>query len=391
MSSDRSGNRRTVRLGEILKLRREHAQGNEQLLSVTRTRGVISQEDVGRRDSSSNDKTTYWKVHPEDIVYNTMRMWQGVSGRSDLHGIVSPAYTVCRVTDDADPRFVASLLKHSALVQDFYRYSQGLVSDTWNLRYSSFSEVKAEIPELAEQQRIAEILNAVDMQISATQEVIAKQKQVNAGLLSRLFSSFDTPSRPLSEFLATRPRNGFSPNETEHWTGVVSLGLGCLTMEGFVPRQLKNAPSKDVRYASAWLSHGDLLISRSNTFDLVGLVGRYQDIGTPCIYPDLMMKLTPNKLVRPEFLELALRHGYAREQIKRISQGTSGSMVKISAASLIKVTLKIPDLADQDRVLRAFTAQNAQVNALEREIAKLRLVKQGLMDDLLTGRVRVPV
>jgi type I restriction enzyme S subunit len=132
-------------------------------------------------------------------------------------------------------------------------------------------------------------------------------------------------------------------------------------------------------------------MSRSNTFDLVGLVGRYSDVGVPCVYPDLMMKLVTNKLVRSEFLELVLRNVDTRQQIKRMSQGTSGSMVKISAGGIVKLLVRIPNLPEQDRLLSIFTAETANIQALEREKAKLRLLKQGLMDDLLTGRVRVPV
>jgi type I restriction enzyme, S subunit len=244
-------------------------------------------------------------------------------------------------------------------------------------------------PSLVEQQRIAETLDAADKEISATKEISVKFKNITSAILNDLLFRIDAPARPLNEFLTARPRNGFSPNESESWTGVLALGLGCLTTEGFVPRQLKNVPAKDARYATARLYDGDLLISRSNTYELVGLVGRYRDVGVPCVYPDLMMKLTPNGLVRPEFLELLLRNEAARSQIKRMSQGTSGSMVKITGASLVDVRVRIPDLAEQDRVLTTFAAQTTQLGALEREIAKLRMIKQGLMEDLLTGRVRV--
>ncbi len=66
------------------------------------------------------------------------------------------------------------------------------------------------------------------------------------------------------------------------------LGLGCLTLSGFQPIQLKNAPKNDANLQRAWLKDGDLLISRSNTRDLVALVGIYREIGIPCIYSDLM-------------------------------------------------------------------------------------------------------
>lgn len=245
------------------------------------------------------------------------------------------------------------------------------------------------LPPVDGQRRIADILDSIDTSFGFSAALIAKLKLRNTGLERDLLDRIDTQARPLGSFLSTRPRNGFSPNEVDSWTGTVALGLGCLTSDGFTPKQLKNVPAGDFRYASAWLSNGDLLISRSNTFELVGLVGTYRDVGTPCVYPDLMMKLIPNKLVRPDFLELVLRNAEVREQIKRMSQGTSGSMVKISASSIMHLQIRVPELPEQDRLLSVCAAEKSLLEAQEREIVKLRLLKKGLMDDLLTGRVRV--
>jgi hypothetical protein len=51
----------------------------------------------------------------------------------------------------------------------------------------------------------------------------------------------------LQRFLDGPPKNGHSPTAVAEWTGRVMLGLGCLSDEGFVPVQLKNAPRHDAR------------------------------------------------------------------------------------------------------------------------------------------------
>ena len=181
----------------------------------------------------------------------------------------------------------------------------------------------------------------------------------------------DVRLRPLASFLARPPHNGFSPNEVEDWTGVLALGLGCLTVDGFRPRQLKNIPAQDSRYTGAWLSDGDLLMSRSNTLDMVGLVGRYRDIQTPCIYPDLMMRLAPNSLVLPRFLELTLQSSAVRTQIKSFAQGTSASMVKISAATVMRLHVRIPDLPEQKRVVEILDSADGAIDSTARVAEKL--------------------
>lgn len=152
---------------------------------LQRTRGIIPQELAGRRDISSQDKSLYRKVYPGDIVYNTMRMWQGVSGVSNLSGIVSPAYTICAPREGTDPWLLASILKHPRYVTVFRSYSQGMVSDTWNLRFSSFARIPVILPiALTEQRRIAEILDALASQVLTLQRSVEKRKRIRAGLLA---------------------------------------------------------------------------------------------------------------------------------------------------------------------------------------------------------------
>src|SRR5699024_3301955 len=77
----------------LLKERNERS-GDGQMLSVTINDGIVKFNELDRKDNSSKDKSNYKIVRKNDIAYNSMRMWQGASGKSDYDGIVSPAYTV---------------------------------------------------------------------------------------------------------------------------------------------------------------------------------------------------------------------------------------------------------------------------------------------------------
>lgn len=161
-----SGEWKQYRLGKLFKERVENARGELPLLSITRDEGVIPRGDVGRKDTSNEDKSKYLRICSGDIGYNTMRMWQGVSALSAYEGIISPAYTVLIPQPQMDGRFSAYLFKFKPVVFLFYRYSQGLVSDTWNLKYPHFAEIKVFIPERKEQEAIAEVLAAADAEIA---------------------------------------------------------------------------------------------------------------------------------------------------------------------------------------------------------------------------------
>ncbi|MFI7875343.1 hypothetical protein [Streptomyces salinarius] len=198
------------------------------------------------------------------------------------------------------------------------------------------------------------------------------------------------PLVPVGEILRSDPSNGFSPKEVAEWTGLLSLGLGCLTKSGFLPRQLKRVP--DSSYARRFLlSDGDLLLSRANTRELVGLVGIYRDVGNPCIYPDLMMRLIPNDIVcLPSYLELVLGSATVRRELQAGARGTSESMVKISASLVQSLRVPLPSIAEQRKIVNAHAVVEQRIAALDQVRAKLRVIQRGVVEGLLGGRDYLP-
>lgn len=273
------------------------------------------------------------------------------------------------------------------------------------------------VPPVAEQRVMTEIFASLETAIHETEAIIAKLKAVKQGLLHDLLTrgiDANGELRPpqdeaphlykhsplgwipkawnfgaLHNWLDGKPKNGYSPNKSGRWTGVQMLGLGCLTSEGFRPTQLKAAPHGDERLVSALLSDGDLLIGRANTRDLVGWAGVYRDVGTPCTYPDLMMRLRPSVETSAEFLEFVLRSPQQRSQIQAQAVGTSGSMVKISGKIVSNLAVAMPDKTEQDSVLRRLVSADARLNGEIEHLDLMQQVKEGLMDDLITARVRV--
>jgi type I restriction enzyme, S subunit len=177
-----------IRLGDVLSERNESGYTSLPLLSITADRGVVRREEVDRKDTSNQDKSRYKRILSGDIGYNTMRMWQGVSALSDLEGIVSPAYTIVTPQDGVEPSFIAHLFKSSFMVDRFYRYSQGLVDDTRNLKYNNFRQIKTQLPSFQEQRHVAAVLNACDKQLEQHRAKLAALKKQKQGLMQKLLT-----------------------------------------------------------------------------------------------------------------------------------------------------------------------------------------------------------
>jgi type I restriction enzyme S subunit len=145
-----------------------------ELISVTINSGVMRAADLGRHDTSSDDKSNYKRVEVDDIAYNSMRMWQGASGHSPYSGILSPAYTVITPKEGIHSPFFACLFKLPKMVHAFQINSQGLTSDTWNLKFLSLSPITARVPKHDEQVKISESFSEIDRLITLHQRELEK-------------------------------------------------------------------------------------------------------------------------------------------------------------------------------------------------------------------------
>lgn len=182
------GKWKQIRAKSLFSERQETKRGDLPLLSITNDEGVILRENTNRKDTSNEDKSKYLRICPGDIGYNTMRMWQGVSALSSLEGIVSPAYTVCIPGEKLCPLFVAYLFKMPFIIHRFYRYSQGLTSDTWNLKFNHFSAVKMPLPSIDEQEQIAEVLSSARRSINLLKLLADKYKTQKRGLMQKMLT-----------------------------------------------------------------------------------------------------------------------------------------------------------------------------------------------------------
>lgn len=175
------------RLGEIFTERSEKGFEDIELLSVTQDRGVIRRSEIEGVNNASDNRGGYKHVLPADIVYNSMRMWQGASGLSEYEGIVSPAYTVVYPKGEENMNFYKYIFKFPRVVYNFRRYSQGLTSDTWNLKYPQFSGIKLERPEINEQQKIGKFFVKLDNLLKKAEQQANTLLFFKRGLLRRMF------------------------------------------------------------------------------------------------------------------------------------------------------------------------------------------------------------
>lgn len=385
-----------VPLGDVLKLRTERSHSVKTLLSVTADRGVIPQSVSGRRDSSSADKSLYWDVHPGDVVYNTMRMWQGVSGLAKEGGIVSPAYTVCKPGEDAYNGFLRWLLKSPELVAKFLNRSQGLVSDTWNLKYSEFSKIEVILPSLAEQQRIAEILDEVDAQIRQSltrQEKLQVVAAAETAALVRSVSERESVEWTVLEEVAHISAGVTLGNDEAGDGGVVLPYLRVANVQdGYIDTsEVKSVSVRSSDVDRFSLVKGDVLLTEGGDLDKLGRGGVWDGRIDPCLHQNHVFKVRCRPVIyRPDFLASYLASPRGKNYFLSVAKQTT-NLASINSSQVKKTPVPLVPLVEQDRVVASVAEWKEQLVTASREIEKLRLLRSALLDDLLTGKVRVPI
>jgi len=377
---------KTRKLGKLFRQREETGRDDLRLLSLTDKEGIIPQEESNRKNNASVDRSKYLRVARGDIVYNTMRMWEGRSALATLEGIVSPAYTVCEPCEETNSLFFAHYFKTSQLVAQFARYSQGLVKDTLNLKFEAFARILAPTPSPAEQQKIAECLSTLDELIEAESRKLDALKDHKKGLMQQLFPR-EGETRPRLRFPEfqdapewenkkigdiCRSFSGGTPDTSrkEFYGGTIpfirSAELGKRSTElSLTELGLKNSAAKlvakgDVLVALYGANSGDIAIAQ-----LDGAINQailclrpYEDDG-PFIYHYLSHK--------KDWLVATYIQG---------GQGNlSGEIVK-------SIELRFPEPVEQHRIATCLSSLEDLIAAQSDKLEALRTHKRGLMQQL---------
>ena len=175
------------KLGELFTESNERSS-SEEILSVSVANGIYPASESGRDTNPGASIANYKVVRVGDIVYNSMRMWQGAVDSSKYNGIVSPAYVVARPAVELDSICFSYLLKRTDMLYKYLCDSQGNSKDTQTLRYDRFAEIVAKVPPTIDEQRaIADCLKCLDILITLHQRELNLLKNTKKSLLDKMF------------------------------------------------------------------------------------------------------------------------------------------------------------------------------------------------------------
>jgi len=359
-------------------------------------------------------------LRPEsgDVLLNSTGT--GTIGRSVVFGhdgafIVDGHVTVLRPKpESADGRWLNIVLRTSWGQRHLERFCYAGSTNQLELSRTPVKASMLPVPSLAEQHAIAQVLDTLDTAIRETEALIDKFNAVKQGLLHDLLTrgidasgqlrppQSEAPQlykesplgwiprgwgvQPLAAYTASEITYGIVQAGPHIPGGVPYIRTGDMAENALV-RESMLCTSRRIAnsYARSEVRAGEIVMAIRAT---VGKVLSVPDDLDGANLTQGTARISPNTKTDGAFLLWAIRHSRAQKAIQLEIKGTT--FAEITLGALRQVPLAAPmDISEQLEIAKRLTAIDERLRIEQEGLAKRLSEKAGLMDDLLTGRVRV--
>lgn len=350
----------------------------------------------------SDKEYDQFKVEPGDFLFAR-------SGAIGRYGIVP---------SDISPSIFASYLIRfkfdtSKVVREFLglfyesEYGQNQISkitqgsSNININANNIKTLKLPLPPLREQQKITEILSATDEQIEKTEQLIEKTKELKKGLMQNLFTKGvyngefkntelgDVPVRwnvELIDKVAIR-KSGHTPNKkvSEYWSGEIPwISLKDISRldKRYVKATTDYVSLEGIKNSSAViLPPGTVIVSRDATVGKIGITEKEMATSQHFI----------NYICSEELNNIYLYYYflYKKDMFIRIAAGSTIKTIGLDFFKKLKII--VPPIEEQQKIADILFSIDIQIETYEKENEKQIELKKALMQQLLTGEIRVTV
>jgi type I restriction enzyme S subunit len=315
---------------------------------------------------------------------------------------------IVKAAADVNQSFLFWTLVH----RDIRRYIAG--GTRAKLTQGELRTIEIPSPSLPEQTRIAAILDTLDDTIRQTEHVIAKLQQMKQGLLHDLLTRGidengevrDPERRPelfKDSVLGRIPRGwevrrlgtlaslqaGFAFSSSVFAAeGVPVIRMSDLRSGSLDVTSAVRVPHSFVRsHADFVLRDGDLVLGMSGSLENRAVV---DDRDGPALLNQRVGRFVLNdaKLFLYRMLDLYIGSSFYLRQMR--CEAVGAAQLNISSRQVEGTLVPLPPLHEQGLIIERWQSLERHIAVVQSQLVKLRLLKQGVMDDLLTGRIRTP-
>jgi len=397
-----------VKLGEVIEevKERKGRRNISTVLTVSNTEGLVDQTEFFGRNLSSQDTSNYKVVYKGCFVYNPARINVGSIALNDSYeyAIVSPMYCVFRTKECLLPKYLSYWIQLPNFKYMVINNTAGSVRESLN--FSRLITFDFPLPPLPEQRKIAQILETVDNAIEKTEKIIEKYKRIKQGLMQDLLTKGIDENGNIRSEKTHKFKDSPLGRIPEEWE-VVRLGEVC----DINPERIKYEQGRIIKYIDIE-SIKDGNVSDYKIFKIEEAPSRAQRIVKE--HDILISTVRPNlkafTIIKPEYNYFICSTGFAVVRskssvnplflfhliwfdeifLKQVLPLVVGSNYPaVNSKELINILIPLPPLSEQKRIAEILSQIDQAIEKEEKYKQKLERLKKGLMEDLLTGKVRV--
>lgn len=369
--------------------------------SVSKVLGIVPQREKFKKRIASSNISKYKVIKKGDFAYDPMLLWDGSINRMNRNeiGVVSPVYVTFQISSKLlDSDYFLYFLK-SETTKNFYKnISKGTNVRRQKAEFRDFAKGQFLIPPLIEQKKISEILNCIDEFIANIQKQVDKLQFLKKATMRELltkgightdFKNSDLGRIPnswqLKKFkdVCSVVNGQVNPNE-EPYSSMKNIGPG--NIEKFTGRLLNvQTASEDGQTSGKYLfNKSNVLYGKINPQFAKVAFPRYSGVCSADMYP-----INCRDDLKPIFLF----HYLLSDEFTNYAISVSGrtGMPKINRDDLNLAKIKIPPIAEQIKISSILNSLDNKIRSTRKRIEKLLSIKRSITQDLLTGKVRVPV
>ena len=316
----------------------------------------VSGEVIIRNFGSTERLESTMKVFQSgDILVARRNVYLKRAATVDFDGLTSGDSIVLRPTNYLIGRILPFVLNTDAFWDFADRYSDGTMSK--RLSPKTLMKYEFDLPNDDELSLLADTLWAANDTREAYQELLRQSDELVKSQFIELFgdpqkNSYHWPKVKLKDCLVRIDSGKSITCETFSRTGYLPavLKLSAVTYGEYNANENKQLPDPDLFVPEAEVKAGDLLFSRKNTLEYVGMSALVKDTPPYLMLPDLIFRLVPRKNICPQYLHQLINHSQYRSTISNLATGTAGSMPNISKQKLLELEIPLPPIEDQRRI-----------------------------------------
>mgnify|MGYP003617574657 CR=1 FL=1 len=240
------------------------------------------------------------------------------------------------------------------------------------------------LPPLPEQQKIAEILSTWNKAIQETDAIIKKLEDRNKALANKLFEENNWQINKLSDLFERITDKNKEGNTT---VTTISAKHGFIRQEDFFN---KTVASKDLSNYYL-INKGDFCYNKSYSKDYDwGVVKRLNDFEKAVVTTLYICFRFKDNSQNSDFWELYFENKILDKGLSKVAQegGRAHGLLNVTSGDFFGIKVKVPSLEEQNAIAEILNTANQEVKQYQQKLQALKLQKKGLMQQLLTGKVR---